>query len=58
MIFIGLLRMGTDVGAAAVSATPEFVDSTQTRWVHPFRTSDTASWVIQDWVKPFTVTKA
>ena len=49
---------GLGDGAVAVAGLPEFVDSTQTRWVHPFRLADGSSWAVSVdvMVKPFTVT--
>lgn len=59
MIFVGLLRFGSGADSPPAStAPPEFVDSTQTRWVHPFRLSDGKSWAVSGdvLVKPFTIT--
>lgn len=43
-------------GLPAAGGTGEFVNSQQTHWAHPFRTSEVSTWATTVWVKPFTVT--
>jgi len=58
MIYVGLLRLGSNATAAAVVPIPETVGSQQTRWVEQFRLADGSNWAVtvNVMIQPFTIT--